>query len=219
MKRTEFLKSALLTSGGLMTGLINPIKAFSNLNRVKPAYIHLPTMVNYYFPIIANLTNQPASSCYCNGNSCSKNTAPTDNYYSPSNLWNVLYDSRLLFSQYLSDPNYSADYLVNASVPFFTSAYEPIMRIEGPSLLGLCRALGDYKKYASSNVQPKDIFTPLWAHSNAGYRFDTEPCHETVYETNKGTTTITYNKAESKVKVVAENKPKGILYHSNDYTI
>lgn len=223
MKRSTFLKSAAITSGAIITGAVNPLKAFSRLNNF--AYIDVPRYVITYFPLIASYSNQMPSSCDCSTGSCTKNTPSSDVYYNPSYLWYILRDNRISYHANLRDPFYDPGYLANGSVPFFTNTYLPIMRLDGPSLLGLCFALRMYNDGYNPipEAHPKDYLIPTEQISNAGYRFDTQPCEETKYKTKLGTTRISYNRgtsqAQSTLEVVAEdaNQGSGLIYHSKKY--
>jgi hypothetical protein len=217
MKRTEFIRSTVITGGAITAGILNPFTALAKIS--KPPYINLPRLVQQCLPVISILSTRSASNCYCNGTSCSCNNADINNYYNQSYIWDLISYSRFLYWQYLNDPYYNSNYLQNASVPFFNSYNSPIMRVEGPSLFGLCNSLSEYDQYSTKSIPAKDVFAPTYEISNAGYRFDVDACHETSYNTQKGTVNIEYKKPQSKVRVVAENKPKGILYHDNTYTI
>jgi hypothetical protein len=232
MDRIDFLKSASLTTLGLSTGIINPTSLFAedktvfskSLKLTNQGVIDMTVENEQIFEwllkavgtalisaLVGKIVNYySGGTCYCNGSSCSKNNANSNDYSNTVGYYGYSTHNQKFLTQQIYDNNTS---FVNVSVPFVDNRGYKISNVEGPFLAGLCFAAEDIKnKYGT--MMARNVIIPYAENSNGGYRFDASPCYPTVLKTNYGTTAISYTPDGSYgyVKVDAYNRIDRLMY-------
>jgi hypothetical protein len=200
MERKEFIKYSGLASLGILTGMYNPILAFSP-PKAETRFIKIDAsdengliwlgrliVSSLVTSMAAKVVDNLTSDCTCNGASCAKNTPQDDAYYNHKGIYGYDYLNTRFVHQNLRDSNVTFE---NCSVPFLSMNNAKISVIEGPFLAALCWAIDDARVGCSPEVVSRSIF-PTAEISNGGYRFDINPCYPTEFKTKSGSTKIEY---------------------------
>jgi hypothetical protein len=239
MERKHFLKSTGLTAFGITTGLLNSSNLFANkyekdlnLESCKKGVIDISLNENDELlwgwllravgsALISSLVgkivdNFAGDNCYCNGSSCTRNNASSNDYSNTVGYYGYNTHSQKFLKQHIYDRNTS---FINASVPFLDKSGSHISNIEGPFLGGLCAAAEDIHN-THGIVMARNVIVPIREISNGGYRFDVTPCYPTLIETNYGKTSVSYRPEGEKgyVKVDAYDKLDNLKY-TNEWKV
>jgi hypothetical protein len=210
MERSNFLKTLGISGLGVATGILTPFSVFADnnqgnlrINMIDDTIIDMTQQGDEKFiwgwllrtvgsaligSLVSKIVDNYTGTCYCNGTSCTANTASSDAYSDTKGYYGYSGYQQKFLTQQLNDPYASFG---NASVPFVKSNGNVISSVEGPFLAGLCFAAEDINKTYGQSAA-RQIIQPIYELSNGGYRFNAVPCYPTVFKTGYGKTTIKY---------------------------
>ena len=205
MKRKDFIKLSGLTAFGVSSGIFTPTlfarttkeeKLIMPENLTKKIILDLDdemwfgwlarlVVSSLVMAMGAKIVEKFTDNCVCDETTCYK--SPSD-YSNAIGIYGYNSNSNRFVRQTVNDRRVNFD---NVSVPFLTKHNSRIGNVEGPFLAGICWAAESLGNSYSAEMV-KRVIVPTKMYRNGGYRFDTDACYPTKYESEYGTTEIQY---------------------------